>query len=101
VINRKSISIVFAELNLKFYLLDKFGCQTIIKIEVALVEPPLFKAPQNAVIFTGSAHPNEGERGQLKRCTYIREAYFKPPQTPLYYYNLWTVNLSHGFLFWS
>ena len=46
-----------------------------IKIEVALVEPPLFKAPQNAVIFTGSAHPNEGETGQLKRCTYTREVY--------------------------
>jgi hypothetical protein len=59
-----------------------------IKIEVALFEPPPFKASPDVVVFTGSAHPDEGETGQLKRCTCIREAYFKPPQTPLYYYNL-------------
>jgi hypothetical protein len=35
----------------------KFAFQTKIKTEVALVEPPLFKAPPDAVIFTGSAHP--------------------------------------------
>ena len=33
-----------------------------------------FKAPPDAVFFTRSAHPNEGETGWLKRCTYIREA---------------------------
>ena len=66
---------------------------------MALVEPPPFKAPPDAVIFTGSAHPNEAETGQLKRCTCIREAYFKPPNTPVYYFNLWKAKLSHGFLF--
>jgi hypothetical protein len=34
-----------------------------------------FKTPPDAVIFTGSAHLNESETGQLKRCTYIREAF--------------------------
>ena len=50
--------------------------QITIKAEVVLFEPPLLKAFPNAVIFTGSAHPNEGETGQLKRGTCIREANF-------------------------
>jgi hypothetical protein len=66
---------------------------------VALVEPPLFKATPDAVIFTESAHPNEDETGQLKRCTYICEAYFEPPQNPLYNYNLWAAKLARGSLF--
>jgi hypothetical protein len=79
---------------------DKFGFQNLKRTEVALFEPPPFKASADVVVFTGSAHPiYEGETGQLKRCTCIREAYFKPPQTPVYYYNLWTANLSYGFLF--
>jgi hypothetical protein len=41
---------------------------------VALFEPPPFKASPDVVVFTGSAHPDEGETGQLKRCTYTREA---------------------------
>ena len=41
------------------------------------MEPPPLKASPYAVIFTSAAHPiYEGETGQLKRCTYIREAYF-------------------------
>jgi hypothetical protein len=57
-------------------------------MEVALFEPPPLKASPDVVVFTGSAHPDEGETGQLKRCTCIREAYFKPPHTPEFYYNL-------------
>ena len=101
-INRETIFKISAYLNLKDYLSKKFGFQTIIKIEVALVEPPPLKTSPYAVIFTGAAHPiYEGETGQLKRCTCIQEAYFKPPQTPVYYYNLWKAKLSHGFLFGS
>ena len=56
-----------------------------------------FKTPPDAVIFTGSTLPNKVETGQLKRCTHIREAYFKPPQTPLSNYNPWAAKLAHGF----
>jgi hypothetical protein len=48
-INRKSISIIFTELNLKFYLSDKLCLQNLIKTKVALFEPPLFKAPPDAL----------------------------------------------------
>jgi len=67
---------ILSHLNLKKYLLDKIGFQNRIKIEVILVEPPPLKAFPYAVIFTGAAYPNEGETGQLKRCTRIRKAYF-------------------------
>ena len=66
---------------------------------MVLFEPPLFKTPLKAVVSTGSAQQNVGEAGQLKRCTHIREADFKPPKTPVYDYNLWKANLSHGFYF--
>ena len=39
-----------------------------------------FKTPPDAVIFPGAACPNEGETGQQKRCTVIREAHLMPPQ---------------------
>jgi hypothetical protein len=84
-INRETILRISAYLDLKRLSANKFGFQNLIKIEG---------------ISTGSAHPiYEGETGQLKRCTCIREAYFKPPQTPLYYFNLWKAKASHGFLF--
>jgi len=51
-------------------------------MEVALFEPPPLKASPDVVVFTGSAHPDEGETGQLKRCTCIREAYLSHRKLP-------------------
>ena len=55
--NREAIFKISAYLNQKDYLSKKFGFQTIIKVEVVLFEPPPVRAPPNAVILTGSAHP--------------------------------------------